>query len=550
MFKRLQLWLAAHPRWTLSLLVVVALGPSLAKPFNIDDPLFIWLARQVRSHPANFFDFQVNWYGFLSPMWAVTENPPGAGYYYALAGTLFGWNEIGLHLGTLLAAIAVILGTYRLAARLTGHPLVAACAVLFTPVFLVSASTVMCDMLLLAWWVWAVVFWVEGLENEQPAKVVAAALLVTVAILTKYFGVALIPLLIAHGAAQKRKLGGWLAALLIPLASLGAFQWLTKLWYGHALFTAAAGFSNASHSSFGFSKPAACAIALSFVGGSVATTIFVAPWLWRRRMLAVIFCVTALAGGFICVADVLPKYPALEDASRWLATAQFALWMIGGVLVVWLAAEVWNRPRDPHAWLLALWVAGTFLFTAFGNWTINGRTVLPMVPAVAILLARRWERAGSQRPLALKCSLAACAALALFVNFCDYQLAVAVRRGAEAAMAWCRQTKGTVWYEGHWGFQYYMEKLGAQAVTFDNFSPPTGDLLVVPVHNCCTSEPGTNAIIRRDVVSVPGPVGLTTWHAAVGAGFYSSYFGLLPFAFGRVPAEDVHLFELRKVPPE
>src|ERR1700733_6658228 len=152
MLQRIRQWLAA------------ALGPFLAKPFNIDDPLFIRLAQQVSAHPGDPFGFPVNWYGLVSPMWTVTENPPVAGYYFALAGNIFGWSEIGLHLAGLLAALAVILGTHRLALRLCGQPLSAACAVLFTPIFLVSAGTVMCDVLMLAFWVWAVVFWVEGLE--------------------------------------------------------------------------------------------------------------------------------------------------------------------------------------------------------------------------------------------------------------------------------------------------------------------------------------------------------------------------------------------------
>ncbi len=550
MFKRFESWLAGHPRWMLTLLVGVVLGPLLAKPFNIDDPLFIWLAEHVRHHPGNFFDFAVNWYGFSSPMWAVTENPPGAGYYYALAGSLFGWNEIGLHLGTLLAAVAVVLGTYRLAGRLCGRPVWAACLVLFTPVFLVSADTVMCDVLLLALWVWSIVFWVEGLANGQSGKVVLAGVLVALAILTKYFGVALLPLLAAYGLVQRRQAGVWLAALLIPVAVLAAYQWLTHALYGHALFSAAAGFSNASHSSFGFSKLAAALIALSFVGGGLAVALFLAPWLWRGRTLAWTFAATALVGGVIGITMVLPKYHALTGAAQWVALAQFILWMFGGVLVLGLAVELRGRLRDPHAWLLVLWLAGTFLFTAFGNWTINGRTVLPMVPAVAILLVRRLERSGWARPRALRYSVLAGAALAVVVTLCDFQLAVAVRRSAEESMARCGQGPGTIWYEGHWGFQYYMEKMGARPVVYDNFSPPTGDLLVVPVHNCCTSEPDTNAIIHRAVVSVPGPPGLTTWHAAAGAGFYSSYFGLLPFAVGTVPEEEVHIFELRKVTRE
>ena len=175
MFNRIRQWLAAHPRWTLTLLVVAALGPFLAKPFNIDDPLFIWLAQNVSAHPANPFGFDVNWYGLVSPMWTVTENPPGAGYYFALAGNIFGWSEISLHFAGLLAALAVILGTHRLAMRMCGQPLLAAAAVLFTPIFLVSANTVMSDVLMLAFWIWALVFWVEGLEQNRSAKIFSPA---------------------------------------------------------------------------------------------------------------------------------------------------------------------------------------------------------------------------------------------------------------------------------------------------------------------------------------------------------------------------------------
>jgi hypothetical protein len=66
-----------------------------------------------------------------------------------------------------LAALAVIWGTYRLARHCCDHPMLAALAALFTPVFLVSSLTVMCDVLMLAFWVWAVVWWVEGMERDD-----------------------------------------------------------------------------------------------------------------------------------------------------------------------------------------------------------------------------------------------------------------------------------------------------------------------------------------------------------------------------------------------
>ena len=548
MFTRLRLWLAAHPRWTLALLVLATLGPFLAKPFNIDDPLFIWLAQHVRAHPENPFGFQVNWYGLLSPMWAVTENPPLAGYYFAVAGSVFGWSEISLHLAGLLAALAVILGTHRLAARLCGNPLLAAGAVLFTPVFLVSANTVMCDVPMLAFWVWAVVFWVEGLEQNSSAKLIAAGLLVALAMLTKYFGVALVPLLAAHGAMQKRQLGGWAAALLIPVATFGAYQWFTQSFYGHAMFSTAAQFVVAAHRKQGFSPVARGVIALAFTGGGAASAVFLALWLCRPRTLAVVAGSTAMVIGALCFGGfVLKKYVALEDnAARAEVAAQLIFWAIGGVLILGLAAaDIWRNPRAGQAWLLGLWIGGTFVFTAFGNWTVNGRSVLPLVPAAGILLARRWEAGARKWPRAMQVSLAAGALLALLVAEADFQLATVVRRSAEEVVAKYGSEKRTLWFEGHWGFQFYMEQLGARAVDYKTFEPAPGDLLIMPLHNTYINAPKPDIVARRELLSVPNPAVLTTWNAAAGAGFYSSVAGPLPFGFGKVPPESLFIYELK-----
>ena len=174
LFGRIRAWGAAHPAAALALAVFLALGPFLAKPFNMDDPLFIWTARQIHAHPFNPYGFDVNWYGTSAPMWSVTENPPLAGYYMALAAGILGWSETALHLAFLLPALAVVLGTHRLARRFCDRPMLAALAVLCAPVFLVSSATVMCDVLMLAFWIWAVVFWVEGLEGNDFWRLSAA----------------------------------------------------------------------------------------------------------------------------------------------------------------------------------------------------------------------------------------------------------------------------------------------------------------------------------------------------------------------------------------
>src|SRR5207244_2873434 len=136
--------------------VIGCLAPFANKAFHMDDPLFLWTARQVKQDPADFFGFRVNWYGSEMPMAEVTKNPPLASYYLALAAVLFGWSEVALHLAMLLPALAVALGTYYLAKDLGTRPLLSALAGILTPVFLVSSTNVMCDTLMLAFWVWAV----------------------------------------------------------------------------------------------------------------------------------------------------------------------------------------------------------------------------------------------------------------------------------------------------------------------------------------------------------------------------------------------------------
>jgi len=553
MLNQIRRWSAAHPQWTLILLACAVLGPFLAKPFNLDDPLFIWLAQQIQAHPLNPFGFSVNWYTSAWPMWAVTENPPLAGYYFALAGSLSGWSELSLHLAGLPAAIAVLLGTYRLARRCCGQPLLAAGAVLFTPLFLVSANTVMCDVLMLAFWIWAVVFWVEGLEDNALPKIIAAGVLVGLALLTKYYAVALVPLLAVHGALLKRRVGPWMIGLLVPLAALGAYQWATLRWYGRPLFSAAANYAASAQDDLGFTKLAGLVIAFAFLGGGAASALFLAPALWRRRTLALTAGSAVMVGGALCASGMfLQKYSALNTtAARVEVSAQFILWaMGGGVVLLLVVAEILKNPRAALSWLLALWVVGTFFFAGFVNWTVNGRSLLPLLPAVGILLARRWESVRGQRPLAWQAGLALSALLSLLVAQADFQLAVAVRRSAEEACARYRQSGKMVWFEGHWGFQYYMQKLGADIVDFKHPRQRPGDVLLLPQHNTDVSAPAAEIIANRDLLSVPNPSLLATWQTVVGAGFYSSVIGPLPFALGNSPPEVVYLFELKAANPQ
>jgi 4-amino-4-deoxy-L-arabinose transferase-like glycosyltransferase len=101
-----------------ALLPVVCLLPFLDKPFNMDDPIFIWTAEQILQHPSDFFGFKLNWYTSPQWMYEVNKNPPGVSYYLALTGGIFGFSEIALHSALLIPTMLASIGCYLLAAKL------------------------------------------------------------------------------------------------------------------------------------------------------------------------------------------------------------------------------------------------------------------------------------------------------------------------------------------------------------------------------------------------------------------------------------------------
>jgi hypothetical protein len=528
-----------HCSNTLKEMVVVAgatvlfLLPFIGKAFHIDDPMYIWPAQQILLHPLDPFGFPVNWYGIWANMSDVTHNPPLDSYFIALIGLFAGWSEVALHLAFLFPAVAVTLGTYILARRLCRQPLAAALAVVAAPVFLVSSTNVMCDTLMLAFWVWAVHYWREGLQKEDPWRIVLSAFLIALSALTKYFGISLIPLLAVYALALRKRPGLWVPPLFLPVVILIGYQWWTQVLYGRGLLLFAVSYANDRSIGKGIFAQDRLLAGLTFLGGGMLPTLLLGPVTWPKRIWAAGFAAVILAvvlGGW-----------SLDVG------AQVGAFAAGGIAMLGLAiADLWER-RDADSLLLVLWATGTFLFTVVFNWTVSGRAVLPLVPAVAILLIRRLDVLNGEkeyRRWKVAVPLMLSAGAALWVCWGDTRLANAQREAA----AWVRETirarnsYGTVWYKGHWGFQYYMNAIGAHPVDYERSVLQLGDWMVIPSHN-------TNAfdlpwVILKPVESVTMETGpfIATMHDDRLAGLYS--FHLLPYRIGPSPSEQFRILRI------
>lgn len=538
---------AAVPRQVALLvtITVLVLLPFADKAFHIDDQLFLRTAQQIHANPVDFYGFTTNLYGVEMRMADFATNPPLGAYYIALVAAVAGWTEVALHLAFMLPAVAAVLGTFTLARRWCAWPVGAALAGALTPVFVVSSTNVMADTLQLAFWVWAVALWVEGLERRAPLALGASALLIALAALTKYQGASLIPLLSVYTVVRRRALSRELLWLSMPIVILGAYQVFTLTTYGRGLFLDAAVQSTAARIIAGRSTFARALIGLAFTGGCLATVALYAPLVWSRRVLAAGLAVAGLGTVVIPYTDTLTRFSRLGRDGSVLVVVQLALLAVAGIHCLALAgADVWKR-RDPDSLLLFLWMVGGFVFTSFVNSAVTARSVLPIAPVAGILVARRMERGGVTDPLPpawrLVAPLVVGASLALLLAWNDGVLANSARHAVALVDAQYGRGPAPIWFQGHWGFQYYMESIGAKAVDRERPGLTSGDLMIVPVNNANTfAMPGVAMTLLRRI-ELPGPRWLTTMRPVLGASFYSEDLGPLPFAVGAVPPEQYYV---------
>jgi 4-amino-4-deoxy-L-arabinose transferase-like glycosyltransferase len=529
--------------------VVLCLLPFVNKAFHMDDPLFVWTAQQIQKHPLDFYGFSVNWYTTEMPMFEVTKNPPLVSYYIAGVASLLGFNEVSLHLSFIPIAVAAALGTFYLSRRFCTNPALATLITIFTPAFLVSSTTLMCDMMMLAFWVWALFFWMRGIETGKKTDLLFSAILVSLAIMTKYFGITLIALLCAYAIIKKPRRREWIAWFLVPLATMVLYQWLTASLYGKGLLgdvlTYATKITERPLPSFFYQG----LVALAFTGGCIIPILFYSFFLWSVRML--------YAGVILLLFSVVILYfspPRCgivlrnESYVRWDIIFTLSLMAAAGVSLLGLAWNEFYRNKSGDTLLLLCWVWGTFFFAGFVNWSINARSLLPMVPAVGILIARGMEKKTNRKRLSAFrhfAPLLPSAFITIAVTWADYSLADTARTAANVIHRDYAAAEQKIWFEGHWGFQFYMQAYGYKPVDIKTRDISAGDIIAIPTNNA-------NAIpLKEDLVSLNKTLQLTpcrwltTMQKDTGAGFYSHFGGPAPFLFGKIPSEVYLLYKVK-----
>ncbi len=510
------------------LVTLICLLPFIDKAFHIDDPQFLWAAEQIQRDPLDFYGFDVNWQGVMRPMFEGNKNPPLLSFYLAGATALLGWSEVAVHLAMLLPAAMLALGIYWLAAALSCRPLEATLLAMLSPLILISSTTVMSDVLMLALWCGGLGLWIQGLERPSLARLLAAAVLLGLCSLTKYFGLAALPLAALY-AALTRRAGSWLWVLLIPLLMLGAYFALTYQAYGLVPFADVAGIAGKFRSHAGFSLLDTALVAVLFLGGGLIGTAFYIPFIYSPRAIALQAGAALLMVSALVLLEPGTSLAARGDQGlRWGFLLHAGLFGFLGLNVLVLATAALREWRDPVTVLLCCWLLGVFVFSAFLNWAPNGRSLLPAAVPASILIMRRLGRPSGVRAPALR--LLAASILALWVTVADYALAGAQRDAVQEVALKLGDQEKRIWFQGSWGFQWYMEQAGFTKIDHDATTLLAGDLIVYPHNNPRWMNFSPEFAKRVTALRVPVSTWATTKSVPLGAGFYGR--GPLPFVFG------------------
>ena len=530
--------------------LLACLLPFVAKPFHIDDPVYVRVAQHVLESPADFYGFEINWHGEPESVATFNKNPPGVSFYLALAGALLGWSEIALHLAMLLPALALLLAVAALARRCRASPRTAALTLLTLPAFLVSATTLMADVLMLALWCGAVVLWSDGIATGARGRLLGGGALAGLCVLTKYNGIALIPLLAACGIFRRDRGWGWLPFLLVPIGIVAAFDGYMRAVYGESPFGNVGAYA-LSYRPETVGPIERGAVGLSFLGGGLLTGLLLTPLLWSRRTLAAGLLLVGALFAMVLRLDGLGSLVLRDEGgTHWPSVVQLVLFMACGIQWLVLAAVDLVNRRDASSWVLALWLGGIFVFATFLNWSTNARAVLPAAPAAALLVARRLEDrfgrgAADARPWLLA-PLVPALGVALAVAQADASLAESARTAAFELFERHGRSGSPIWFRGAWGFQHYAESLGMKKIDEGGTLLLPGSIAILPTNNTNVGVLAPQAVSLIERAEFPAARHLAVMAQPLGAGFYSDLFGPLPFAFGPAPTEHYYVLKVER----
>ncbi len=514
------------------LLAALVLLPFLGKAFTIDDPLFLMQAQQLLRDPLHPTAFEVVWGDVPQRLSSIMPSGPSMAYLLAPAVRLDA-QEWGVHLIQLIVLVGGVLATTSLALRLSlgrTRATLAGLLLASTPAVLAMAGTAMPDVLAMSLGALAMDQFVAWQEERLLWHGILSAVAFALAVLARshlllLLGVGALLSLQPEDLWRRRPFAlkpHRLAPLCAGLLLAWCVQRLTRDPQTDAvgIFGAAQSFVTWRHLDRHL---------VALFGHWALSLPLAIPWLLLRRREV----------------RTWPFWPAaallliLTWSTGWRRMPWIALPAALGVLCfIDLFVDAWTR-RDRIQLCLFAWL---FLPLAVLFYVqVAPKYHVAAAPAMAILLCRHLPSRNCLRgglSALFGGTILAGTTLSVLILLADARMAGLGKQAAATMIAPAVSAGHTVWFAGHWGFQFYALKAGGRPLTRTPPFPRSGDLIVG------SSLPGGDLDARYThgpllrVLSDSTPGG-RIMSKGDGADFYSNFSGwegwegYLPWVWGR-----------------
>ncbi len=500
---------------TLSLLVAVTTLPFLDKPVHIDDPFVLRIAENVTRNPFDPFAGTFNWFGQEDPIFEATTNPPLMSYYLAPFAWISNQSEIAMHAAVILFYAMFASASVMLGNRFCRHPYLMASFVMSSTAVVVSGN-LMRDVPAAALATAGIAFFIKGTDDSKPAAAGWGAALCGLSLLTKYSCAVTLPVLLLYPLFQKK----WRFCLYAwPMLALLIGWCIQNLIVHGSIHMVYLLMERSVEEGIGWQDKWWGALII------LSASLYLFPLLlWKqltnRQWLEAVIVVCA--AGF-SVAGVQNYFSGEADS-------QVIFWTIGGCIFTTFAVmnaakaaksfvdQSFAKAASDELFLFA-WFMAPFLFSIIFVPFQAVRHLILAIPPLTLISFRILQHGSSStwKPLAHGLLLFQLF-ITLGVQYADYEMADVYRKFAREDIERWKNEDQPVWFNGHWGWQYYMNRAGYRYIQKGEWPPQPGDLLVQPQIVPNESFSGRTAYI--DQVTYPPSIPIAVMNFQ-GASFYA-----------------------------
>lgn len=520
------------------------------KAIHIDDYLTtISISRAIEKNfiaPLRFYNHpeKIKKY-YLSSINLPVYNPIFLGYYYFPWISLFGEEEVILHILYIPFIIISLISMYFLSRRFTKEPILSTLFLIISPAFVVMSQSLKSNVPFLGFFLASLFTFIKGIDEDNRSMLLFSGIFSSIAILIEHTGLLLIPILLFYSLISSKTKGS--LYLLFPIAVYVGCSIYTFIYYGEEVsLYLCDNLLTFAPPKMGV-KVVAC---LSFLTGGAIFPIFLLPYYisnnrTRGKNLIAIFSLSLGVVPFLFnIRNLLYKYSLGEKV-------MLAVFFVTSIYIILFILRIGfksikNKKTNKDYVFLSFW----FLIMLLVNFLIafsSVRYILLLLPPFCLIVTNKLLNKLNLKVLVP--IIIATFSISTIIAIGDYHFA-GIYRDFMYKIKEKPQFKNSKVYflPGDWGYNYYVRKAGFNFLTLKKLNrgylkrrENKNSIFIISPHKKVVSYADQrkkiiNMLKNRhysvkliDSYKYFGRITIHNkkWHT----GFYSHDWGLFPFRF-------------------